>query len=602
MKGLRSLTGLTDALSGPRTTSRAVFLIVVGMILFRVVVTESMWGHPPQDWALRLGLCIALSALLMWLSFLTWQRWLAGRRSKIIATMVLFFVISLITVPSRAITSDEVAQAPLALLSRSLLTFASLVLVTFLLNESDRYRQAVNEFFSERVRLEELRIRTDIALAKVRKSLDELVESTVGPALRRCSAQLRELVRGGAPGDALTSAANQIREAGLDVVRELSHSLDSEPPKAIDLEPTGQVVARPKTPGRLRGLLEEASSAKPFRPVAISVVVLLGAASVSVPARGLAAGIAVAAAVSCVGFVGLWIAARFVAHPIRKLSLIPRLAVVLITLAAIATLVFVCISPVINLGIRGWPGFIVAYVGMSAVLAIGSALFELRRRHLVQLAETLAAISLEDARLRNSELRVRRKVAQFLHGETQSRLAAIAMQLDVLAQQVDVPRDDPGVLVQLSISADALDDTRDKLKSLAETVDADGTLSVREGLQVLVDRWRNVCAVVVECDEPLARRINEAPAVTTAVVECAKEAVSNAVRHGKARNVVVTLQIVADHVEVRVTNDGVAVRADYVPGLGMQTLLRAGAQIQLGTAEPATGMVTEVRVRLAIPA
>lgn len=596
------LDGLANAMASPRTTNRTVFVLFGGSLLFRVAVVESIWGHP-QGWVMSFGICLATSALLMWVGSLTWQRWLVSTRPRIVASIALFAVISLITVPARELTAQEVSPRPLALIFRCLISFTSLVVFSYLLNESDRYRRAVNEFASEQLRLEDIRARTDAALIKVRTSLNELVASTVGPALQNCSTRIRDIWRAQFPLQALTSAATQIRNAATDVVRELSHSLDADPVVSTPLTPGIAGSASVRASVRMRDILEEATSARPFRPLVLSIIILLGSASVSVTARGLVVGLAAALLTSCVGFICLWLAARFLTGSLRKLSLAPRLAVVVVTLAAIGIVTFAIGSQVMSLAVRGLPALIVAYLVMSTLVAVGSALFELRRRHLAQLAQTLAEISLEGERLRDSELRVRRRVAQFLHGETQSRLATIAMQLDVLANQLDtvVSIDDPDVLLQLNACADALDESRSKLFGLAEAVDVESQVAVLDGLQLLTNRWRNICDIEYECPDSVAQQINAIPEVSAAVVECAKEAVSNAVRHGKARKVVIALAIINTHVEIRVINDGIAVRADYVPGLGMQTFLRAGTQVQLGAAERSSGMATQVVVRLPLP-
>ena len=77
-------------------------------------------------------------------------------------------------------------------------------------------------------------------------------------------------------------------------------------------------------------------------------------------------------------------------------------------------------------------------------------------------------------------------------------------------------------------------------------------------LRDLVDSWAGICEISVDIPADLKRSISRDVRVTTCINELLKEAVSNAVRHGDARNAQVAIKSSAAGVlEVSVSNDGV---------------------------------------------
>ena len=69
-----------------------------------------------------------------------------------------------------------------------------------------------------------------------------------------------------------------------------------------------------------------------------------------------------------------------------------------------------------------------------------------------------------------------------------------------------------------------------------------------------------------QCDEPILVQNNEA---ATHLYRIAQEAINNAIKHGKAKKIIITVQPIGDKHGLVVTNDGVAFHNDARPSRGM---------------------------------
>ncbi|MCS7467904.1 PAS domain S-box protein [Stieleria sp. ICT_E10.1] len=106
-------------------------------------------------------------------------------------------------------------------------------------------------------------------------------------------------------------------------------------------------------------------------------------------------------------------------------------------------------------------------------------------------------------------------------------------------------------------------------------VDAQGLMS---SLTDLTEQFNGIEGVTCrfECDSPVLLRDNQA---ATQLYRIAQEAATNALRHGKAKLIVISLRRTKEGVVLSVRDDGIGINGDAVsvPGMGMQTMnYRAG--------------------------
>jgi signal transduction histidine kinase len=225
---------------------------------------------------------------------------------------------------------------------------------------------------------------------------------------------------------------------------------------------------------------------------------------------------------------------------------------------------------------------------------------------LVHNAQKLEAVTRERARLQEElvELRgleERARIARDLHDGLGAELAALIWRARGLQQELDGLVSRP---VELSAFADRLKVVLDEVRSIVWALDARGQ-SWLDAVSYLRDRGAELCAdrVSFELIDEGAPTLKQLPGeLRLQLVRSVKEAVRNAVRHGRPNRVRVRLQA-ADQLRVEVEDDGVGLPAGALERSrgGLQNL-KARAQLSGGSfsIEPAHPG-TRVRWSLALP-
>jgi signal transduction histidine kinase len=201
----------------------------------------------------------------------------------------------------------------------------------------------------------------------------------------------------------------------------------------------------------------------------------------------------------------------------------------------------------------GW--FLIAALATNMIARL--ARNERDTRH--ALAEALRRQTLMRTQMLNADLQTRRDVAEWLHGHLQSELLLaadaarrIGPEGETLAARLAQLRDD---------------DLRDFAHSLHPTL---AELNLSGALQVLVRRYASSTSVVLRTDAATAR--GELPAsVAVAAYRTCEEAVANAVKHGGARQVDITIDRDAEAgtLTLVIADDGTGTAGDLEPGLGL---------------------------------
>lgn len=92
-------------------------------------------------------------------------------------------------------------------------------------------------------------------------------------------------------------------------------------------------------------------------------------------------------------------------------------------------------------------------------------------------------------------------------------------------------------------------------------------------IKEIVATWQGVCDVEVQVDSASKKLVSKDPRLSMCVNEILKEAVSNAVRHGDARNAQASLKVADEGVlDLTITNDGSAPRIGGRKGIGSNLL------------------------------
>jgi signal transduction histidine kinase len=206
-------------------------------------------------------------------------------------------------------------------------------------------------------------------------------------------------------------------------------------------------------------------------------------------------------------------------------------------------------------------------------------------------ATNLRQIEMRSAMAEAAAISERRRVAQDLHDGLAQDLALIVAHEERITKQLGAEH--PVVVAAkraLAVSRGAISELSDASSS-----------SVHEALEAVASELGNCFAIDVGFDVQLDREL--APEARNHVARIAREAITNAARHGGARHIAVTLRRSAAGISLRVRDDGCGIRdRSGVPrreGFGVRSMRgRAAALGGSFAVRAGSGGGTEVEVLL----
>jgi signal transduction histidine kinase len=249
-----------------------------------------------------------------------------------------------------------------------------------------------------------------------------------------------------------------------------------------------------------------------------------------------------------------------------------------------AVLVYVALRPLQELektARRVWQGELEARVISSPVADAGI------QRVGNTLNILLDGLSADRARLRTLANQViqagdreRATLARELHDSTAQSLAALLLELSVLAGENTDPRLEERITRVRAIVSDVLDDVRLLAHTGHPRVLDD--LGLVAALQLLARESVQRSNVNVTYAGP-AKVDGLDGASASALYRIAQEAVGNAIRHARAESVAVRLRDGASDMELEISDDGIGFAADEVerrrPGMGLFTMRERAALV-----------------------
>lgn len=323
-------------------------------------------------------------------------------------------------------------------------------------------------------------------------------------------------------------SVRELQRLASEVVRPMSHELaTSMPIAAVRAPPIDEAHVT------WREAALELMDRAPLRPVLAAGYLAWLLSSTGWSVFGVTRGLAIAAAVSVTVLVGSWAANWALGRLLPRLD--PRQALVAVLLASLLIGIASATSPVGFLpGGQSRVIFIVGgglfVAGVILLAAIVTTVLRRQRATEHELITSAERLRCQLVRLRQAKWLQRQGLARVLHGPVQAAVTAAALRLDASVRAGDV--------------GDALlDDTR---QSLLATVDVLDTAESEEySLDLALARirgtWEGLCEITSEMDTDAVTYLG-ADAITAAVVvDVMSEAVSNAIRHGEADRIVITI-------------------------------------------------------------
>jgi signal transduction histidine kinase len=223
--------------------------------------------------------------------------------------------------------------------------------------------------------------------------------------------------------------------------------------------------------------------------------------------------------------------------------------------------------------------FVVVWI-LSKLRALQNELEErVRQRTAALNAEMQERMRLEEETLRISE-REQIRIGHDLHDSLCQHLTGIALAGQVLSEQLnDSPPQAKAVNHIVELIEDAIELTRRLARGL-HPVDMknEGFMDALQELAANInERFKVSCRF--ECPIPVSL---PQPGAAIHLYRIAQEAINNAIKHGKARNIVIRLEEDADAVRLTVTDDGVGLPGNPRGGKGMGLRIMAYRASMIG--------------------
>lgn len=375
------------------------------------------------------------------------------------------------------------------------------------------------------------------------------VRGLLVPVIDQVQNRISKLSNKAGAEDAVTA----LQETVEDVVRPLSHSVAEAIDSISDAEgaPSG-VLSAPAV--RLPKRLPAAVFFLPAWAAILGALILL-------PAANEIFGSGVAVLVVALFGASTYCVLKVIEVLIGKLQ-VPLAAAALIQLAAyaISAEVWVLLGSFLELKLP--PNMNIQIIIFS--LVFGSTFF------VAQLAQYMRNLATENLKSVNDELEVlnsqmrqeiwlnRRRVATLLHGPIQGALYASAMRLSQAAK--------PSKKLIESVNQDITS----ALQSL-QSGDFEPA-SLMDVLQQIKDLWDGVCQITIDVSTTDYVAITSQRTSELCTMEVVREAVSNAIKHGKAKKMTIKIYIDEENlIQVHISNDGTSSKAN-AEGFGTQLM------------------------------
>ncbi len=392
-------------------------------------------------------------------------------------------------------------------------------------------------------------------LQLTRSQVELQVQERNEAALHRVRATLEdELQRLGAPeGDAV----RDLQRLATDVVRPMSHDLAQSVPSWKPPESEGDIRIR------RRDLIRAVGARGPFLPLPTALVetaIILAPSSTFL--------IAIRIPVLLMASLGIYLTLTCANLVLNKI--LPRTTP---TRSFLAVLAAAIISSALQAGTAGFLlggtqgralaiGGTVFIAGLSMMAAIIGTALKQQREAESQLRLSTDLLRVNLARLHQVQWFQQKALSRALHGPMQSAATAAALRLDAAVRSGQT-------------SEGLVSEVRESLRQQIDVlgVDEPQTLDLDQVFDRIIGTWEGLCEVRITADAPSRRNLEIDPVLRSTTSEIISEAVSNAIRHGRATTAQVAVSQPNDtSLLIHVIDDGQDQAVSSGSGLGSQLL------------------------------
>lgn len=154
-------------------------------------------------------------------------------------------------------------------------------------------------------------------------------------------------------------------------------------------------------------------------------------------------------------------------------------------------------------------------------------------------------------------------VSMVLHGPIQDAIAASLKRIQSMP---------PGALPGTTERDIIRHHIEEALELLSETPGRE--YSIEKSVNELAQLWSGVVEIQLDCDKQTCALLDQTQTSSSIVIEVVREAVSNAIRHGDASRIHISIRLCANNTDIYIaaTNDGAPLPTEFSAGIGSKLL------------------------------
>ena len=345
----------------------------------------------------------------------------------------------------------------------------------------------------------------------------------------------------------LVATAERLHDLSAQVVRPLSHQA-----ALPETSPTPMPVTV-----RRRGystIFRDAVTVDPFRPGWTLALLLPSILMTAVRGYGIVLGALGALWIAGMAALVLTVADRMLRQHLRHIPLMIRAVLVVVVwfIAAAASAMPVAIASARQLGpADAWDVFgipLFAYVPVMCLgLAIAGAITQAWALDEDSRRSRIETLAWQAQRLHQQVWAERTRLGRFLHGSVQSALTSTALFIDSSVSRGE----DPSVICQQTALR-----LEDALATTEAGVDQTTRVDVSDVLARVAQVWSRVANISLDVEDAAQQACELDSAAAESVVEVVRDGITNAIRHGGAQALQVTISLDSEHIVVVVLDDG----------------------------------------------
>lgn len=543
-----------DRIGGPHSLTWPVFAIVyVFTWLAYLAATPTVsWANP---WARIAALTLCQLAMFVVLLFAKvtvlrntdlqprpWTTLVVFLLAAVAARMPLGYLLEWWGLtPTGSVTTGVPSAVPA--------TFVVLALAALAVDALAEQRHRRNLLVAQRERLDHTR-------AVITAVINERQQATI-QQINRDLTNAIDALDAGSPREAVET----LRWTAQELVRPLSHDLATQRDSFTPIVPPG-------TPLGLDwpGVLRDATTGHPIPPITFAVVLTALSVVFRITRMGATAGLIATVAI----MVALWAGAQFANRVLARLS--DRLSTpgraVAGTIALILLGFVVAAIEWLIASDRHSPGSLILAIWVTVFIGWALALARGVQHQAARTEAELRAINREldweVARANQTQWQQQRALARALHGPVQASVNAAALRLDAAVRDGSVT---PALIqVERDLIAEAV--------ALLPTAIAESTPDIGLAFRRIQGTWAGICEIDVDAAPTVIENISADPACSGAVADIVTESCANAVRHGHATRI--TVSITQPNTQrllfISIDNDGDPLDPTSRAGLGTSVL------------------------------